>query len=347
MSFPLSLFPALQTLSVWKRSSLAPLWGREVAVPPSGIAHSQQCLIRGRRSLLCVFMSECICIHIGPKVEVMGIESWLAYLVTIIFLKTTQQIIIWIIAWESCAVTSDYKVTFKPTLKEKLLVLQAKKTTCEMWNSSVGVWKPSSWATEEMLCIVHENQTSRWSQTSFLSLVCSETNRKPTNFCLITLREVFPKIISLMFLRVSLKLNQALLGLNRDVKSLAKRFFFWLRCDFYKQERWLTPAGRQSNVSQSAHSCLGLQKTGRWSRKEWRKIDFIGGEKNGLESKRKLEIAWHLVHVKLSMTECCRLWTSVKATLSDWTLSVLMKLKVLNSLTRSSGFYLCKAIQWA
>lgn len=56
----------------------------------------------------------------------------------------------------------------------------------------------------------------------FLSLVCSETNRKPTNFCLITLREVFPKIISLMFLSVPLKLNQALLGRNRDVKSLAQ-----------------------------------------------------------------------------------------------------------------------------
>lgn len=30
-------------------------------------------------------------------------------------------------AWELCGVTSDYKVTFKPTLEEKLLELQAKK----------------------------------------------------------------------------------------------------------------------------------------------------------------------------------------------------------------------------
>lgn len=88
----------------------------------------------------------------------------------------------------------------------------------------------------------------------FLSLVCSETNRKPTNFCLITLREVFPKIISLMFLRVSLKLNQALLGRNRDVKSLAKLFFFGSGVtSTNRRDDWHRLADRGTSLSQPSH----------------------------------------------------------------------------------------------
>lgn len=107
--------------------------------------------------------------------------------------------------------------------------------------------------------VMHSSWKSNFKMISnfFLSLVCSETNRKLTNFCLITLREVFPKIISLMFLRVPLKLNQALLGRKRDVKSLAKHFFFFFfgsgMTSTNRRDDWHRLADRGTSLSQPTH----------------------------------------------------------------------------------------------
>lgn len=124
-----------------------------------------------------------------------------------------------------------------------------------MWNSGMKIFQLSNRGN-----VMHSSWKSNFKMIPnfFLSLVCSETNRKPANYCLITLKEMFPKIISMMFLRVSLKLNQTLLGRNRDVKSLAKRFFWGGGfgsgvTSTNRRDDWHRLADRGTSLSQPTH----------------------------------------------------------------------------------------------
>lgn len=73
----------------------------------------------------------------------------------------------------------------------------------------------------------------------------------------------------LMFLRLSPNVSRVKPRLSpgsAETQGITCKNFFvcvsWLRCDFHKQGRWLTLAGRQRNVCQSAHSCCDCSGEG-------------------------------------------------------------------------------------